>query len=217
MVSSFRTAGLGLRMFWTLGGSRWNPASKASPQTPTRLATLAERSGSPEWRVIVLQSIQSRRSRILHKKTFFAVQWAQCMASGQRERASRCIKPAVMASADLIGGGYHSGLPPQNLHRKDADRGAASKSKFGHTHSLHQIKSHLLFPARWPVTTAAAALQGTNHHAAQRGQLASREPEKINSVAPPDCAHRDRRGRHYGNNGFQRLAQADHSHLGCLE
>jgi hypothetical protein len=52
--------------------------------------------------------------------------------------------------------------PPHELAQEGSDRGAGIEQHVGHTHSLHHIRSHLLAPGSRPVTTAAAALQGTN-------------------------------------------------------
>ncbi len=148
------------------------------------------------------------------------LQWAQCMTTGQRERASRCIKPAVMASAALIGWRCHQGGRPQDLHSERAPTEARRRTTGrAHPFAAPHPKSHPLVPARRPVTTAGAALQGTNPP--RRAKLRHKSPKRWDGVAPLlSCGlvvtSED------GTDGTQQnrlepTARADHSHLGCLE
>lgn len=148
------------------------------------------------------------------------LRWAQCMTTGQRERASRCIKPAVMASAALIGWRCHQGGRPQDLHSERAPTEARRRTTGrAHPFAAPHPKSHPLVPARRPVTTAGAALQGTNPP--RRAKLRHKSPKRWDGVAPLlSCGlvvtSED------GTDGTQQnrlepTARADHSHLGCLE
>ena len=148
------------------------------------------------------------------------LQWAQCMTTGQRERASRCIKPAVMASAALIGWRCHQGGRPQHLHSERAATEARRRTAGrAHPFAAPHPKSHPLVPARWPVTSAGAALQGTNPP--RRAKLRHESPKRCDSVAPLAVgrvvvnSENGTDGRQ--QNRLERLARADHSHLGCLE